>query len=140
MVMQTMTMTMVLLLGQRYSHPSRWQVNLVCLSTSTLQSSVYSNPPPSTAQGYPNSIEALAAHIKQPQFPELLQHFLYGQLNQGAKIQPNIPFDLCPDFKGQILVYHLAVAPFFAPSDLCGIGGMYHKRIWSNPNWGDGYI
>ena len=65
---------------------------------------------------------------------------MYGQLNQGAEIQPNIPLDLCPDFKGRISVYHSAVARFFAPSDLCGIGGMYHERIRSNPNWGDGYV
>jgi hypothetical protein len=34
-------------------------------------------------------------------------------------------------------VYHSAVARFFAPSDLCGAGGMYQERIRSNPNWRD---
>ena len=32
-------------------------------------------------------------------------------------------------------MYHSAVAHFFAPSDLCGAGGMYQERIRSNPNW-----
>jgi hypothetical protein len=89
-----------------------------------------------TARGYPNSIEALAVHIKQPQFPELLRCFLYNQLNPGADISPDdIPLHRCPVFNGQISVYHSAVARFFAPSDLCGAGGMYQERIRSNPNW-----
>lgn len=66
---------------------------------------------------------------------------MYSQLNQGAEIRPvDIPLDLCPDFKGRIFVYHSAVARFFAPSDLCGTGGMYRERIRSNPNWREGYI
>jgi len=89
---------------------------------------------------YTNSIEALAAHIKQPQFPELLRCFLYGQLNPGMEISPDdVPLDQCPAVNGRILVYHSAVARFFAPSDLCGAGGMYQERIHSNPNWNDEY-
>jgi len=32
-------------------------------------------------------------------------------------------------------MYHSAVARYFAPSDLCGAGGMYQERIRSNPDW-----
>ena len=31
------------------------------------------------------------------------------------------------------------MARFFAPSDLCGAGGMYQERIRSNPCWRDEY-
>jgi hypothetical protein len=41
----------------------------------------------------------------------------------------------CPHFWGPISVYHSAIAYFYAPSDLCGAGGMYRERIRSNPNW-----
>ncbi|KAI0246101.1 hypothetical protein BJV78DRAFT_1135903, partial [Lactifluus subvellereus] len=34
-----------------------------------------------------------------------------------------------------ISVFHSAISRFYAPSDLCGAGGMYRKRICSNPNW-----
>ena len=36
---------------------------------------------------------------------------------------------------GRIYVFHSAVARFFAPSDLCGAGGMYQERIRCNPSW-----
>ncbi|KAF8485593.1 hypothetical protein F5888DRAFT_1625523, partial [Russula emetica] len=32
-----------------------------------------------------------------------------------------------------------AIARFFAPSDLCGAGGMYQERIRCNPSWRDEY-
>jgi hypothetical protein len=94
----------------------------------------------STARGYPNSIEALAVHIKQPQFPDVLRRFLYSQVNPDTELLPDdIPLEQCPDFMGRISVYHSAVARFFAPSDQCGTGGMHRETIRSNPNWREGY-
>lgn len=43
--------------------------------------------------------------------------------------------DKCPSFVGSISVFHSAVACFYAPSDLCGAGGMRRERIRSNPSW-----
>ncbi|KAH9974842.1 hypothetical protein BJV74DRAFT_879675 [Russula compacta] len=89
----------------------------------TLSSVILSQVP---AQGYPTSVEALAAHIEQPQLPELLWYFLYDQLNPDADISAdNIPINQCPIFTSQISV------------NLCGAGGMYQERICSNPNWRD---
>lgn len=80
----------------------------------------------------------MATYIKQPQFPQLLRRFLYDQLNPNAAVSvDNVPLDQCPIFVGRILVFHSAVARFFAPSDLCGAGGMYQERIRSNPSWRD---
>ena len=92
--------------------------------------------PGSSARGYPSSVEALANHIHQPQFPHLLRRFLYNQVNPNADIPSNeVPIEDCPFFSGRISVYHSAVTRFYAPSDLCGAGGMYQERIRSNPKW-----
>jgi hypothetical protein len=87
-------------------------------------------------RGYPREVDDLAAHINQPRFPQLLRRFLYGKLNPDSDIPPaNVDINDCPQFRGPIRVYHSAIARFYAPSDLCGAGGMYRERIRSNPNW-----
>ncbi|GLB38138.1 hypothetical protein LshimejAT787_0500030 [Lyophyllum shimeji] len=85
-------------------------------------------------RNYPKDLEGLARHIQQPRFPEALRRFLYQQ------IYPDIPaddivLDDCPRFHGRISVYHSAVARYFSPSDICGVGGMHRERIRSHPNW-----
>ncbi|KAJ6533564.1 hypothetical protein B0H19DRAFT_1324326 [Mycena capillaripes] len=90
---------------------------------------------PTAQRGYPKTLQALAAHIAQPRFPELLRRFLYEELNGPPEDDTLIPLAACPTFAGHILVHHSAVARFYAPSDLGGAGGMYRERIRSNPNW-----
>jgi hypothetical protein len=85
-------------------------------------------------RGYPRAVEDLAAYINQPQFPQLLRHFLYEQLNPDLDVQ-DVDVNDCPYFGGPVSVHHSATARFYAPSDLCGVGGMYRERIRSNPNW-----
>ena len=51
----------------------------------------------------------------------------------------NVPLDDCLQFNSCIFVYHSTTARFYAPSDLCGIGGMQHKLIQSNPVWQGDY-
>ena len=66
----------------------------------------------------------------------VLRRFLWDQLNPDSlRASDEIPLDECPRFEGRINIYHSAVARFYAPSDLCGTGGMYRERIRSNPNW-----
>jgi hypothetical protein len=87
-------------------------------------------------RGYPRDAHHLAQHINQPRFPEVLRRFLWELLNPDSLRSPNeIPIDECPPFEYSINVYHSAVAQFYAPSDLCGTGGMYRERIRSTPNW-----
>ena len=43
--------------------------------------------------------------------------------------------DECPRFEGELKVYHSAVATFYAPSDLSGVGGMRCERIRSTPSF-----
>ncbi|KAH9992964.1 hypothetical protein BJV74DRAFT_795662 [Russula compacta] len=87
-------------------------------------------------RGYPRGLQALTDHINQPRFPEVLHRFLYDQIYPDAEISSaNVDLDQCPYFGGNISVFHSAVARFYAPSDLCGAGGMYRERIRANPNW-----
>jgi hypothetical protein len=66
---------------------------------------------------------------------ELLRKFLYEQANPNMVSSADVSLDMCPRFSGSISVFHSAVARYYAPSDLCGAGGMYRERIRSNPNW-----
>ncbi|KAJ6609182.1 hypothetical protein B0H10DRAFT_2438684 [Mycena sp. CBHHK59/15] len=89
-----------------------------------------------SARGYPPRLAELAAHIQQPQFPLLLRRFLYEQLYPDSEVDPlDVPIDDCPRFDGRIKIYHSATARFYAPSDLCGTGGMHRECIRSNPRW-----
>jgi hypothetical protein len=84
---------------------------------------------------YPHSAEGLAEHLGQPRFPNLLCHFLYEQTHPDVDTAADVPIDDCPSIHSRVYVYHSAVARFYAPSDLCGAGGMYRECIRSNPNW-----
>ncbi|KAJ6506530.1 hypothetical protein C8R45DRAFT_508629 [Mycena sanguinolenta] len=91
---------------------------------------------PTLQRGYPRTLHSLATHIHHTQFPELLRRFLHEELHGPPDPDlPPIPISACPVFEGHIHVHHSAVARFYAPSDLCGAGGMYRERIRSNPNW-----
>lgn len=91
-------------------------------------------------RGYPSHLPELAIHLQQPQFPALLRRFLYEQLYPDSEIEPcDVAVDNCPRFDGRISVYHSATARFYAPSDLCGSGGMHRERIRSNPHWHGAY-
>lgn len=46
-----------------------------------------------------------------------------------------VPLSDCPQFNGRVFVYHSAIARFYAPSNLCGAGGMCHEYIRSTPLW-----
>jgi hypothetical protein len=82
--------------------------------------------------GYPSQLHALAAHIKQPDFPLLFSQFLYKCCHPDAQIIPSTIED-CPAFEGTIKIHHSTVATFYAPSDLSGSGGLRRERIWSMP-------
>ena len=85
---------------------------------------------------YPRSLEALAAHIKQPQLPALARRFLFDQLNNNPEVtSDNVDLEDCPMIEGKISVFHSAIASFFAPSDECGRYGMRRERIRSCPLW-----
>ena len=79
----------------------------------------------------------LAADIQQPDFIYLIRRFLRDQLHLNSATsddsQPRLP-----SFHERVSVYPSAVATFYAPSDICGTGGMRCERIRSIPSWRGG--
>ncbi|KAF7977691.1 hypothetical protein HWV62_2942 [Athelia sp. TMB] len=87
-------------------------------------------------RNYPKEIHALAIHINQPRLPELVRRFLYDQVNDDpATLGSEVALDDCPSYNGNIRVFHSAIARFYAPSELCGAGGMHREHIRSTPLW-----
>lgn len=91
-----------------------------------------------TERSYPRFAVDLAAHIKFPEFPDLLASFLADQLHHDN--HDNYSDDTSDDFgldlsDYPLSVFHSAVATFYAPSDPCGIRGMRRERIRSTPTW-----
>ena len=50
----------------------------------------------------------------------------------------DVELSQCPDFNGSVNVFHAASAYYYAPSDLCGTGGMVRQVIHSTPSWRKG--
>ena len=88
-----------------------------------------------TERDYPRYVQELSQHISEPQLPLLLRQSLYSQLHPDCESITNIPTHDLPYITTKIDVFHSAVARFYAPSDLCGAGGMRRERIRSTPSW-----
>ena len=85
-------------------------------------------------------LEALAALINYPIDSELIRRFLFNQLYPNAPLSGDkVDLNICPTFSGNIHVFHLALATFYAPSDHLGIGGMQCQRIRVTPSWQNSY-
>ncbi|KII84506.1 hypothetical protein PLICRDRAFT_117609 [Plicaturopsis crispa FD-325 SS-3] len=86
-------------------------------------------------RGYPRDIMRLGQYIDQhhdvPNFPDLVGRFLIEQLYPDIDLES---VDL-PTVSSKIYVFHSAVATFYAPSDISGIGGMRSERIRATPSW-----
>ena len=81
----------------------------------------------STVRNIPTDLYALAGHIEVPDLPLLVCHFLEFQLSNNASSDTALPPDLSLD--SPISVFHSAIATFYAPSDLSGLGGMHTECI-----------
>ena len=80
-------------------------------------------------------MDELADHLGQPRLQELIQRFLYSQLDPDDNDDDDIPLSLCPPFNSDISVYHSVTSTFYSPSDLSGIRGMRRETIRSTPQW-----
>ncbi|KAJ6583496.1 hypothetical protein DFH09DRAFT_1245834 [Mycena vulgaris] len=84
----------------------------------------------------PRGVHELALHMDHPRLHELIRRLLYDQLNPNAPLLgASIQLDQCPDFSERVFLYNSARAVFYAPSDVCGIGGMHHERIRATKSW-----
>ncbi|KAF7966643.1 hypothetical protein HWV62_37567 [Athelia sp. TMB] len=83
-------------------------------------------------------VRELAEELIQPNFAQLINGFLYEQLHphSGSDSDSHLsaPQTLV-NFRGTIDLYPSAQAIFYAPSDLCGTGGMQKELIRAVPSW-----
>jgi hypothetical protein len=90
----------------------------------------------------PRHLPELSDHLSLPSLPEHISRFLYEQTHPDHDFDEYpldiIPLQDCPVYSGKIYVYSSAVAVYYAPSDLSGIGGMYRERIRSVESWQGG--
>jgi len=59
------------------------------------------------------------AEIRHPEFPDLIQQFIYNQ--QHSEDISNTSISDLPMFYGKITIYSLAVTTFHAPSDISAL-------------------
>ncbi|KAF8210946.1 hypothetical protein K438DRAFT_1752696 [Mycena galopus ATCC 62051] len=84
----------------------------------------------------PRTLSDIELAPTPPHPPLLLRQFLDAEVHGPPADDAALPLlHACPIFDGPIKVHHSAIARFYAPSDLCGAGGMYRERIRSNPHW-----
>ncbi|KAG1871596.1 hypothetical protein F4604DRAFT_1881075 [Suillus subluteus] len=81
--------------------------------------------------------ELIADQIGQPNFTTLIQHFLHDQCHSDSSSFDSSRSAL-PEIYKKITLYTSAVATFFAPSDLSGIGGMHYEHIHAVDTWRNG--
>ncbi|KAJ7844797.1 hypothetical protein B0H13DRAFT_2255634 [Mycena leptocephala] len=83
----------------------------------------------------PRDVHQLADYVDQPRLCELIRRFLYDQLNPDAPTPGGrIPLEQCPVYVNErIYTFNSARAVFYAPSDVSGVGGMLHERIFPGP-------
>ncbi|KAH9000049.1 hypothetical protein EDB92DRAFT_1939723 [Lactarius akahatsu] len=85
---------------------------------------------------YPDDI---AAKLAQPDFPCLIQKFIYDQehLNSTSDIM-SVSSTAHPMFYGKITVYPSAIATIQVPSNISRTGGMCCERICAVTSWRKG--
>ena len=82
---------------------------------------------------YPRNLISLAEFVNLPDFPAALHKFIYQQHHPSRSELPQV---IDESFNGPVRVFHSATAVFYAPSDLCGSGGMCREVIRANPDHG----
>ena len=92
--------------------------------------------PSNIACNIPQLVKQLSQVLFLPSLPGLISCFFYEQLNPGLTIPvEEILLSKCPSYMGKVFLYPLAMAMYYAPSNISGLGGMFHERIWSVFFW-----
>ncbi len=81
---------------------------------------------------------AVARRLRTPSLRDLLRRYLREQLYPGFD-EPDAPVDIteCPDLspRTRVALHTSARATFYAPSELCGPGGMHSEMIRCSSRW-----
>ncbi|KAI6026455.1 hypothetical protein PISMIDRAFT_120633 [Pisolithus microcarpus 441] len=81
-------------------------------------------------------IPTLAHELSIPSLAHLVRAFLFIQLHPNDPRHPSkVPLLECPFYEGKISIFSSASSMFYAPSDLCGTGGMCCEYIRATLNW-----
>ncbi|KAG1801897.1 uncharacterized protein BJ212DRAFT_1487520 [Suillus subaureus] len=83
-------------------------------------------------------VHTLMLALRFPEFPIMIQQFLYDQLHLTDHEHAVFDPATAPAFMGHIVIYSSAAASFYAPSDLSGTGGMRHEHIRATTSWRGG--
>jgi len=84
------------------------------------------------------TVVQLASELGIPRLTTLVEEFLFQQLNpDDLRSLGDVPWYERPSCN-KITVVNSAVALFYAPSDISGIGGMRREYIRSCPSWQNG--
>jgi hypothetical protein len=78
------------------------------------------------------------AELNQPDFLQLIRHFLYDQLYADSEAGSSSDHSTLPHFHGRISVYLSAISTFHASSDISGVSGMRCEHIQATPSWKKG--
>ncbi|KLO08862.1 hypothetical protein SCHPADRAFT_893538 [Schizopora paradoxa] len=94
-------------------------------------------------KGYPRRTDDLARHeqVQWPEFPAELDRFVYDILhpNEAIDSEDEVDEDIrIPHVQSNINIVASATAVFYAPSDICGVGGMRKEIIRVTPSWRGG--
>jgi hypothetical protein len=75
--------------------------------------------------------------IDEPRFPEYIRRFLFDMLYPLSPVPgSDTPLINCPALSGgKIRIFHSATSVYYAPSDICGIGGMHRETVRACPSW-----
>ncbi|KIK74307.1 hypothetical protein PAXRUDRAFT_176130, partial [Paxillus rubicundulus Ve08.2h10] len=79
------------------------------------------------------TLSEMADTVGYPGFPDMIAACLFQQQNPGTELPEEYP-----QVTGRGYSYSSVTATFFAPSELCGTGGMYHQQIHPTPSWQNG--
>ena len=80
----------------------------------------------------------IALKIDQADFTDLIRRFIHQQASAREVPDSDTSLADLPMFYGKITVYPSAVAMFYAPSDISGVGGMRKERIHAVKSWRNG--
>jgi hypothetical protein len=91
------------------------------------------------SSGSSQRVQDVARRIGQPNLELLIRHYLQAFAPQRDHFHPvgrsDSAVDPLPHFRERITVYPSAVAKYYSPSDISGIGGMRKDRIHAVDKW-----
>ena len=88
------------------------------------------------------SLYSLSVAVQQEDLTNLIRKYLYYHQHPSSTTEPHqLPLHECPtagNRVSRVRTYNSATSVFYAPSNQCGPGGMFHEVIRAVNHWGMG--